>query len=65
MDPEEVKKILGNAEISVEDKVKLLAGLHDAAARGITQKRDELLGQEKKPYANHENLPTFLRKTPV
>jgi hypothetical protein len=48
MEPDEVKKILENAETSVEDKVKLLTGLHDTASRGIVQKRDELLGQEKK-----------------
>jgi beta-galactosidase beta subunit len=48
MDPDEVKKILENAETSVEDKVKLLTGLSEAAARGVSQKNAELLKQEAK-----------------
>jgi hypothetical protein len=48
MDPEELKKILENAETSLEDKVKLIAGLHEAAARGLAQKNEELLRKEKK-----------------
>jgi hypothetical protein len=48
MDPEELKKILDNAETSVEDKAKLIAGLHEAAARGVAQKNADLLKQEVK-----------------
>jgi len=48
MDEQELKKILEDAETPLEDKIKLLIGLHETANRGIVQKRDELLGQEKK-----------------
>jgi hypothetical protein len=48
MDPDELKKILENAETSLEDKVKLIAALHEAAARGLSQKNEELLKKETK-----------------
>jgi len=48
MDPDEVKKILENAETPLEDKVKLLTGLYDSASRGIAQNRDALLDEKKK-----------------
>ena len=48
MNPEELKKILENAETSVEDKIKLVEGLHDAAARGLKQNNGELIAENKK-----------------
>lgn len=40
--------LLGNEEVSVEDKIKQILGEHEADTRGLLQKRDELLGSEKK-----------------
>lgn len=40
--------VLGNEEVSVEDKIKQILGEHEADTRGLLQKRDELLGSEKK-----------------
>ena len=40
--------LLGNEEVSVENKIKQILGEHEADTRGLLQKRDELLGNEKK-----------------
>ena len=40
--------LLGNGEVSVEEKIKQIISEHDADTRGLLQKRDELLGSEKK-----------------
>lgn len=40
--------VLGNDEVSVEDKIKQIISEHDADTRGLLAKRDELLGSEKK-----------------
>ena len=40
--------LLGNEEVSAEDKIKQIIAEHDADTRGLLQKRDELLGSEKK-----------------
>ena len=40
--------LLSNEEVSVEDKIKQILGERDAETRGLLQKRDELLGSEKK-----------------
>ena len=48
MNPEELKKILENAEMSVEDKLKAISDLHEADKKGIALKNQELIGAEKK-----------------
>lgn len=40
--------LLGNEEVSAEDKIKQIIAEHEADTRGLLQKRDELLGSEKK-----------------
>ena len=40
--------LLGNEEVSAADKVKQIIAEHEADTRGLLQKRDELLGSEKK-----------------
>jgi len=40
--------VLGNDEVSVEDKIKQIISEHDADTRGLCAKRDELLGEQKK-----------------
>lgn len=40
--------LLSNEEISAEDKIKQILSEHEADTRGLLQKRDELLGGEKK-----------------
>ena len=40
--------LLGNEEVSVEDKIKQILGEHEADTRGLLAKRDELLGEQKK-----------------
>lgn len=40
--------LLGNEEISAEDKIKQIIAEKEAETRGLLQKRDELLGSEKK-----------------
>lgn len=40
--------LLGKDDVSIEDKVKSIIAEHDADTRGLLQKRDELLGKEKK-----------------
>ena len=48
MNPEELKKILENVEMSVEDKLKAISDLHEADKKGIALKNQELIGAEKK-----------------
>lgn len=43
-----LSKILEKEDLSAEDKVKQIMGEHNADTRGLVQKRDELLGSEKK-----------------
>lgn len=40
--------LFGNEEVSAEDKIKQIIAEHEADTRGLLQKRDELLGSEKK-----------------
>ena len=40
--------LLGNEEVSVEDKIKQILGEHEADTRGLLAKRDELWGEQKK-----------------
>lgn len=40
--------VLANEELTVEQKVQSIMGEHNAEERGLIQKRDQLLGQEKK-----------------
>ena len=40
--------VLGNDEVSVDDKIKQIIAEHEADTRGLLAKRDELLGSEKK-----------------
>ena len=40
--------LLGNEDVSAEDKIKQIIAEHEADTRGLLQKRDELLGSEKK-----------------
>lgn len=40
--------LLGNEEVSAEDKIKQIISEHEADTRGLLAKRDELLGSEKK-----------------
>lgn len=40
--------LLGKEDVSAEDKVKAIIAEHEAGTRGLLQKRDELLGSEKK-----------------
>lgn len=48
LDAEFLNGIFANEEVSVDDKIKLILSEHDADTRGLVQKRDQLLGQEKK-----------------
>ncbi|MCR5699661.1 MAG: hypothetical protein K6G52_08470 [Treponemataceae bacterium] len=48
LDEQFLTGLLGNEEVSVEDKIKQILGEHEADTRGLLQKRDELLGSEKK-----------------
>lgn len=43
-----VADILNKEDVSVEDKIKSILSGHEANVRGLIQKRDELLGNEKK-----------------
>ena len=47
-DNEFLTGVLGNEELSVEDRIKQIISEHEADTRGLLQKRDELLGNEKK-----------------
>lgn len=40
--------LLGNEEVSADDKIKQIISEHEADTRGLLAKRDELLGSEKK-----------------
>ena len=66
MNPEEIKKILaqltGETPISQEDATKLIQELHDATARGLTAKNQELIGTEKKLKEQIEALTTANKK---
>lgn len=48
LNEEFLTNLFGNEEISAEDKVKQIISEHEADTRGLLQKRDELLGREKK-----------------
>jgi polyribonucleotide nucleotidyltransferase len=48
MNPEELKKVLENAESSVDQKVQGIIDLADAATKGLKEKNQELIGAEKK-----------------
>lgn len=48
LDAEFLNGIFANEDVSIEDKVKSILTEHDADTRGLVQKRDQLLGQEKK-----------------
>lgn len=54
-DVDYVNSILSNTETSLEDKVTQLMAEHEASERGLIQKRDQLLGNEKKLKANIED----------
>ena len=43
-----VSEILNKEDVSLEDKVKSILSGHEANVRGLIQKRDQLLGNEKK-----------------
>ena len=43
-----VTDILNKEDVSIEDKVKSILSGHEANVRGLIQKRDQLLGNEKK-----------------
>lgn len=48
LNEEFLKELLGKEDVSTEEKIKLIIGEHDADTRGLLQKRDELLGSERK-----------------
>jgi hypothetical protein len=48
LNEEFLNAILANEDISASDKVKQIISEHEADTRGLLQKRDELLGSEKK-----------------
>lgn len=48
LDENFLKDLIGKEDVSAEDKVKAILAERDADERGIVQKRDELLGNEKK-----------------
>lgn len=48
LDQDFLNDLLGKEDVSVEDKIKQIISEHDADTRGLLQKRDELLGSEKK-----------------
>lgn len=48
LDAEFLNGIFSNEETSVEDKVQSILSEYNADTRGLIQKRDQLLGQEKK-----------------
>lgn len=43
-----LNELLGKEDVSTDEKVKLIIAEHDADTRGLLQKRDELLGSQKK-----------------
>ena len=48
LDEKFLTDLLGNEEVSAEDKIKQILGEHEADTRGLLAKRDELLGSQKK-----------------
>ena len=48
LDTEFLNGLLGKDDVSVDDKIKQIIAEHEADTRGLLQKRDELLGSEKK-----------------
>lgn len=48
LDEKFLTDLFGNEEVSAEDKIKQILGEHEADTRGLLQKRDELLGSQKK-----------------
>ena len=48
LNEEFLTNMLGNEEVSVEDKIKQILAEHEADTRGLLSKRDELLGAQKK-----------------
>ena len=48
LDEEFLKGILGKEDMSAEDKCKQILAEHEADTRGLVQKKEELLGKEKK-----------------
>lgn len=48
LDTEFLTSLLGNEEISADDKIKQIISEHEADTRGLLAKRDELLGSQKK-----------------
>lgn len=48
LDEEFLKGLLDKEDVSLDDKIKSIIAEHDADTRGLVQKRDELLGNEKK-----------------
>ena len=48
MNPEELKKILENAEMTPEQKSQAILDLHEADKKGIALKNAELIASEKK-----------------
>lgn len=48
LNEEFLKGLLEKEDVSLEDKIKSIVGEHEADERGLVQKRDELLGNEKK-----------------
>lgn len=48
LNEEFLNELLGNEEVSAEDKIKQIISEHEADTRGLLAKRDELLGSEKK-----------------
>lgn len=58
LDEEFLNGVLGNDEVSAEDKVKQIIAEHEADTRGLLQKRDELLGSQKKLKEEIEGYKT-------
>ena len=48
LNEEFLKELLGREDVSAEDKIKQIIGEAEADTRGLVQKRDQLLGSEKK-----------------
>lgn len=48
LDEEFLNGLLGKDDVSADDKIKQIIAEHEADTRGLLQKRDELLGSEKK-----------------
>lgn len=48
LDENFLNDLMGKEDVSAEDKIKQIIAEHEADTRGLLQKRDELLGSEKK-----------------